>query len=309
MDAPESRLEQLAATVGSRPFLLLALLVAALLGALLGLVSVARFADRHAREVWQRTAELRRRLSDQPLLRRLEARLPTAWRLLRRLSAAEYLLLHLGLGLVLSMAALVFVALAEAVNDGESMVRVDLALARALHASSSSAGVAVLRAFTLLGSGWAITVAGVVVTAALIRLRQRVLAIGWAISLLGTGLLNSAIKAMFARPRPKFADPIALAAGWSFPSGHAMGTFVLLGMLSYLGFSFVRTSGRRLALIALALSWTVAMGFSRLYLGVHYLSDVLAGFAAGNVWLAACISGIEIARRRPGKAVDGSVPA
>ncbi len=60
-------------------------------------------------------------------------------------------------------------------------------------------------------------------------------------------------------------------------------------MVSYLGLLFLRTLRARLVLVALALGWTVAMGFSRMYLGVHYLSDVLAGFAAGTVWLAACI--------------------
>ncbi len=96
-------------------------------------------------------------------------------------------------------------------------------------------------------------------------------------ALAGCGLLNTALKALFARPRPTFADPLAVAAGWSFPSGHSMGTFVAFGMLSYLGLLLLRTLRARLALVALALGWTVAMGFSRMYLGVHYLSDVLAG--------------------------------
>jgi undecaprenyl-diphosphatase len=168
--------------------------------------------------------------------------------------------------------------------------------------------VAALRAFTHLGSGWALTVVAIVVAAALLWRRERVLAVGWLIALAGGGLLNYALKALFARPRPTFDEPIALAAGWSFPSGHSMGTFVTFGMLSYLGVLFVRTLHVRLALIALAMSWTVAMGFSRMYLGVHYLSDILAGFAAGSMWLAVCISGIEVARRRPGRA-NQPIPA
>ncbi|WP_437896936.1 phosphatase PAP2 family protein [Sorangium sp. So ce124] len=301
--------EQLASAVGARPFLLLALLVTGTVGVLLGLVAVARLSGRHARALWALAVRAYAAAAAHPVTRRLSARFPAIARVLRELSAAEYLVIHLGLGLALSMAALVFVWLAEGVRDGEPIVGVDLALARALHASSSSAGVAALRAFTLLGTFWALALLAVVVAAALLRRGRRVLAVGWLFALAGGGLLNTALKALFARPRPTFADPLAVAAGWSFPSGHSMGTFVAFGMLSYLGILLLRTLRARLALVALALGWTVAMGFSRMYLGVHYLSDVLAGFAAGTVWLAVCISGIEVARRRPARIDGQSLPA
>ncbi|WP_437797640.1 phosphatase PAP2 family protein [Sorangium sp. So ce693] len=301
--------EQLASAVGARPFLLLALLVTGTVGVLLGLVAVARLSGRHARALWALAVRAYAAVAAHPITRRLSARFPAVARVLRELSAAEYLVIHLGLGLALSMAALVFVWLAEGVREGEPIVGVDLALARALHASSSSAGVAALRAFTLLGTFWALALLAVVVAAALLRRGRRVLAVGWLSALAGGGLLNTALKALFARPRPTFADPLAVAAGWSFPSGHSMGTFVAFGMLSYLGLLLLRTLRARLALVALALGWTVAMGFSRMYLGVHYLSDVLAGFAAGTVWLAVCISGIEVARRRPARIDGQSLPA
>ncbi|WP_437983396.1 phosphatase PAP2 family protein [Sorangium sp. So ce117] len=304
MEALDLPAEQLASAVGARPLLLLALLLIGTVGVLLGLVAVARFSDRHARALWAWAVRAYAAAAAHPATQRLAARFPAVARVLRELSAAEYLVIHLGLGLVLSMAALVFVALAEGVREGEPIVDVDLALARALHASSSRAGVEALRAFTLLGSFWALALLAVVVAAALLRRGRRVLAVGWLFALAGGGLLNFALKALFARPRPTFADPLAVAAGWSFPSGHSMGTFVAFGMLSYLGLLLLRTLRARLALVALALGWTVAMGFSRMYLGVHYLSDVLAGFAAGTVWLAVCISGIEVARRRPGR-IDG----
>ncbi|WP_437589807.1 phosphatase PAP2 family protein [Sorangium sp. So ce1000] len=307
MEALELPAEQLASAVGARPFLLLALLLIGTVGALLGLVAVARYSDRHARALWARAVRAYAAAAAHPVAQRLSARFPAVARVLRELSAVEYLAIHLGLGLVLSMAALVFVALAEEVSERAPIVDVDLALARALHASSSRDGVAALRAFTLLGSSSALALLAVAIAAALLRRRQRVLAIGWLFALAGGGLLNVALKALFARPRPSFADPLAVAAGWSFPSGHSMGTFVAFGMLSYLGLLFLRTLRARVALVALALGWTVAMGFSRMYLGVHYLSDVLAGFAAGTVWLAACVSGIEVARRRPGR-VGGQPP-
>ncbi|WP_437334944.1 phosphatase PAP2 family protein [Sorangium sp. So ce394] len=309
MEALDVRADQLASAVGARPVLLLALLLAGTVGALLGLVAVARLSERHARALWGRAAGAYRAAAEHPITQRLSARFPAIARVLRDLSASEYLVIHLGLGLALTLAALVFVAIAQSVSGNAWIVQVDLALARALHASSSSAGVTALGAFTHLGSGWALTVLALVVAALLLSRRQRVLAVGWLIALAGGGLLNQALKALFARPRPLFDEPLAVAAGWSFPSGHSMGTFVTFGMLSYLGLLFLRTLRARLALVAFALSWTVAMGFSRMYLGVHYLSDVLAGFAAGSMWLAVCISGIEVARRRPGRAGGQPLPA
>ncbi|WP_437577229.1 phosphatase PAP2 family protein [Sorangium sp. So ce887] len=307
MEALDLRADQLASAVGARPLLLLALLLAGTVGVLLGLVAVARLSERHARALWARAAGAYRAAAEHPVTQRLSTRFPAVARVLRELSAAEYLVIHLGLGLVLTLGALVFVALAEAVSGGASIVQVDLALARALHASSSSAGVTALRAFTHLGSGWALTVVAIVVAAVLLKRQHRVLAVGWLIALAGSGLLNRALKALFARPRPLFDDPLAVARGWSFPSGHSMGTFVTFGMLSYLALLFLRTLRARLVFVAFALGWTVAMGFSRMCLGVHYLSDVLAGFAAGGVWLAVCISGSEVARRRPSR-IDGRPP-
>ncbi|WP_437316909.1 phosphatase PAP2 family protein [Sorangium sp. So ce385] len=309
MEALDLRAEQLASAVGARPVLLLALLLTGTVGVLLGLVAVARLSERHARALWGRAAGAYRAAAEHPITQRLSARFPAIARVLRDLSASEYLVIHLGLGLALTLAALVFVAIAQAVSGNAWIVQVDLALARALHASSSSTGVTALGAFTHLGSGWALTVLALVVAALLLSRRQRVLAVGWLIALAGGGLLNQALKALFARPRPLFDEPLAVAAGWSFPSGHSMGTLVTFGMLSYLGLLFLRTLRARLALVAFALSWTVAMGFSRMYLGVHYLSDVLAGFAAGSMWLAVCISGIEVARRRPGRAGSQPLPA
>ncbi|WP_437734019.1 phosphatase PAP2 family protein [Sorangium sp. So ce1335] len=303
MEALDLSAEQLAAAVGARPFLLLALLLTGTVGPILGLVAVARLSERHARALWGRAIRAYGAAAEHPVTQRLATAFPAVARVLRELSAAEYLVIHLGLGLAVSVAALVFIALAEAVSGGSPLVQVDLALARALHGATSGAGVAALGAFTHLGSGWALTVVAIAVAAVLLGRGERVLAVGWLIALAGGGLLNYALKALFARPRPSFDEPLAVAAGWSFPSGHSMGTFVTFGMLSYLGVLFARTLRVRLAIVALAMSWTVAMGFSRMYLGVHYLSDVLAGFAAGSMWLAVCVSGIEVARRRPGRAV------
>jgi membrane-associated phospholipid phosphatase len=78
-----------------------------------------------------------------------------------------------------------------------------------------------------------------------------------------------------------------------------MGSLVAYGMLAYLLVREVHGRRRRLAVIACATLLILLIGLSRMYLGVHYFSDVIGGYAAGVVWLAACISGLEVVRRRP----------
>ena len=269
-----------------------------LVGALLVTVFTARWAVGHARGIWTGAATLWARLATRPSVQRLQDRFPFVWRLLRRLTATEYLILHLLLGLALAFAALGFIRIAEAVTGDALIVQVDMAVANALHEAATPAGIAFMSFYTFLGGGTALTVLALVVTVALVLRRQRVLAIGWFVTAAGGAALNGGLKALFERPRPSFAEPIHVTGGWSFPSGHSMGTFIIIGMLAYLIFIHVRSRGLRLLLVAVTMVWVTLMGFSRMYLGVHYLSDVVAGFAAGTVWLAGCISGVEVARRR-----------
>jgi undecaprenyl-diphosphatase len=220
-------------------------------------------------------------------------------RALRELDPDEYLVMHAALGLALTIAGIVFVGLAEEVAEGSPIVRVDRALAASLHVSATPLGIEVFRFITFFGGTPGLYIVSTIVALVLIWRRRRLLAIGWLVAMVGVAVLNTALKLAFLRPRPSFEAPHEVAAGWSFPSGHAMATFVAAGMLAYFGVMVARRAPLRASILLAALTWTVAMGFSRLYLGVHYLSDVVGGFAAGTVWLSACISGLEIARRRP----------
>jgi undecaprenyl-diphosphatase len=104
---------------------------------------------------------------------------------------------------------------------------------------------------------------------------------------------------MFHRTRPTWDVPLLTARGWSFPSGHAMGSLVAYGMLAYLLVRDPKGRPPRMAIVAGAVTLVLLIGLSRMYLGVHYFSDVVGGYAAGMVWLAACITGLEVARRMP----------
>jgi undecaprenyl-diphosphatase len=117
-------------------------------------------------------------------------------------------------------------------------------------------------------------------------------------ALAGGEALNLLLKELFARPRPFFVDPLLPVTGYSFPSGHAMVALVAYGMLAYFAILALRSWQARAAVVLGTSLLVLLIGFSRMYLGVHYFSDVLAGFAAGGVWLSALITAMEIIRRR-----------
>lgn len=111
----------------------------------------------------------------------------------------------------------------------------------------------------------------------------------FAVCLGGAGVLNLLLKRLFERARPDIFQVIA-ETGFSFPSGHAMGALCFYGLTAF--FIGLRLKKRRnkYALYLIASLWIACIGVSRIYLGVHYPSDVLAGYAAGSTWLLFCMS-------------------
>lgn len=206
--------------------------------------------------------------------------------------------LHAGLAVGIALATLLFGLLAVAVFAGDTMARVDLAVAGALHHHASPTTIDFFRALTYLGSEGVIAAGFLFSLGCVVRKRWRAL-IGWTIALTGGAIFNALLKSLFTRPRPSFSNPVATSRGFSFPSGHAMSSWIAAGMLLYFLATVIRDDRRRLAVIAIALVGCVMIGFSRLVLGVHYLSDVIAGFAAGTLWLGLCVAALELTRQRP----------
>jgi len=114
-------------------------------------------------------------------------------------------------------------------------------------------------------------------------------------------VLNFLLKAVFARPRPTFSDPLATALYYSFPSGHAMMSLIAYGLLGYFLFNALPERWQRVVVSAGLIVLILLIGFSRIYLGVHYLSDVLAGFAVGGLWLSFCITAMNYLQGRQGR--------
>lgn len=269
-------------------------------------LGLGRWSWRHRTRVWSLVARPYRRVARRPAVRRLARRHPRLFGFLRHFTVTEFLEAYLLGGLLVSLGVMGFVALAQRVGRPDLLVRFDHDLATALHQAWSPGTLGLLGLVTTLGSGPALSTIGVGVTLILALRRRTSLVSGWVLALVGAGLLNLALKAIFQRLRPEYAD----VGGWSFPSGHAMGSLVTYGMLAYLAHVHLPRWPARLVAAGLLLL-VLLIGVSRLYLGEHYLSDVVAGYAAAAVWLAACVTGVEIARRRDarGAGISGRILA
>jgi membrane-associated phospholipid phosphatase len=215
----------------------------------------------------------------------------------RSLNRRGYLLIHLAVGLLVSTAILGFLFLSRMIAGETAVVRFDLALAGMLYDSTTPRGRTFFTVVTHTGSFPSHAMVAVLVGVLLARRGEKTLLIGWSIAMAGILLLITILKSTFERARPDVGSPILLH-DFSFPSAHALSTLVVSGLLAYLVLRFVSSPGARIAAPVLALVWTLLVAFSRMYLGVHYFSDVVAGFAAGAVWLAVCLSGFEAVRRR-----------
>ena len=213
-----------------------------------------------------------------------------------RLTPSGYLGLHLTLGLGASAACLaLFGDLAEDVFSNDPIVRLDHEVATTLHAHATPLRTNAMLLVTALGAP-AVIVLGVVVTLLYVWRRHWLHVAVWVVALGGGEALNALLKGIFLRPRPVFEHPLLVESYYSFPSGHAMGALIAYGLLAYFTWLALPRGRRRALVIGGAALLVVAIGFSRLYLGVHYLSDVLAGFAAGGLWLSCCITAMELVR-------------
>ena len=187
-----------------------------------------------------------------------------------------------------------FGELADGIGPGEALHGFDLALAASLQQHTSPEVRTFFGAATRMGDAIPIVSICLTVAAVLLAKRRIVLLYGWMLAVIGSALLNPAIKVWFARERP---GEMPLLDTWSFPSGHAMNSLVTYGMLVYL---LSRALPRPWLPVAAACATTVVMliGASRMFLNVHYASDILAGFLAGLAWLAVCIAATELRLRR-----------
>ena len=221
----------------------------------------------------------------------------------RRLDPAK----SYGLRLTLFAIAILLVAipfgllLREVTQDGP-LTRIDTAAARNLHEAvrDRPVFVVILKVISFLGGPpWFYLVTG---ASAIWMYRQghpRIALFLVVTGLLG-GIIDTIVKVLVDRPRPSLERPIATAHGKSFPSGHSMSSVVGYGSLLLAWLPLIAPRWRRWVIAGTTLL-VLMIGFSRLGLGVHYISDVLGGFALGLAWLAAATAAFSIWRVDRGK--------
>jgi undecaprenyl-diphosphatase len=181
-----------------------------------------------------------------------------------------------------------FVLLAEAFVRGGQVVAVDDDVSRWVAGSAPHGVEWVARLFTWLGGGVGTAVVTGAAVIVLSRASRQADATFVGLSVIGITVLVAVLKAVFERARPDLGSPIRLPQSYSFPSGHAATAVVLYGALGLLLAERARSRLRAAAWLVAAAALAVAIGASRILLNVHFVTDVVAGFAVGLAWLCCC---------------------
>jgi undecaprenyl-diphosphatase len=216
----------------------------------------------------------------------------------------EFLSLSLLLGLGTAIAALIFFGwLADEVLEGDSR-RFDEVTRAAIHQLASPTLTIVMRGFSFVGSTIALTIGTIIVV---VRFAMKNLgreAKLFAITMIGAGLLNITLKLAFKRARPEPFFNLSLPETYSFPSGHSLTSAVFFGALAAILTAHIKSRRVRAVIWIVSTLIFLTIGFSRIYLGVHHTTDVIAGFVAALIWiLVVRFVEIQIRRRKLRKSV------
>ena len=188
----------------------------------------------------------------------------------------------------IALGAIPFTILGAAVHtEGTAANRLDVSVANQLHSTIS--GTPSARSF-LSGVSNVFapnTFRALIVLAAIVLFVRgaRRLAIWMAVTVAGEAALDISLKTVFGRVRPSFKDPLVHATGGSYPSGHAFGSFVGCTVIVLVVLPLLGRAGRRVV-VAVAVLLVLLVGFSRVALGAHYVTDVLGGWLVGAAWVA-----------------------
>lgn len=203
----------------------------------------------------------------------------------------------MGIGIILGLAfILTFAVIAEELIENELNL-FDKTIINAVNTIDSPLITEIMKEITTLGS--AVVMITIVVIAWLLSCKYKKYlwdTVSITLVLTGVWLMNLLLKLIFHRSRP-YGFRMVEAAGYSFPSGHAMISLAFYGFIAYLLWNNLKSrQARYLSVIFLSLM-VLTIGISRIYLGVHYPSDVAAGYAAGGVMLIGSILGIQAVKQ------------
>ena len=214
-------------------------------------------------------------------LRKHFARIPlsrlAAW-LLRREGT------KLSRGFLVCLAGVIaFAQLADEMGEGDT-AGFDASVRNGVHAFNDPLLTQWAVFFSFIGDWPFLTVLGIVLFAFLLYIKWKREALTFLITNAGELVLNVSLKAFYQRPRPEALVDYALPPSYSFPSGHALGSFCFFGILAWILAANLQATSSKWVLYCSAAFLVLAIGLSRIYLGVHYPSDVVAGYLVAAVW-------------------------
>jgi membrane-associated phospholipid phosphatase len=212
-----------------------------------------------------------------------------------RCASLDFLRLHLTIGiLVLVIAGLLFAFIAAQVVSGDALTIIDVQLSQWLHERSKPLLTQGLLIISSVHDPIVISVVAALIMLTLAWKKDCYATVAFLLSVQGGMLLNLLAKQVFHRARPSFENPLVTLTTYSFPSGHVVASTVFYGVLAVLLISQTPSRRRAYCIALAALAMVTLVAFSRMYLGAHYLTDVLAGFLEAVAWLALCLTAIQI---------------
>jgi undecaprenyl-diphosphatase len=197
----------------------------------------------------------------------------------------EFLSLSLLLGLATAILALIFFGwLADEALEGDARA-FDDATRAAVHQFASPLMTAIMRGFSFVGSTIALSVGTIFVVVRFVMRKWKREARLFALTMIGAGLLNITLKLAFKRPRPVPFFNLSPPETYSFPSGHSLTSAVFFGALAAILTARIKSRRVRIVIWIVGVGMFLLIGLSRIYLGVHYTTDVIAGFVAALIWI------------------------
>lgn len=227
--------------------------------------------------------------------------------------AASTLVTELVLGLAaVALGAIGTGTLVDDVTDGDGVVLVDHPVATFVAAHRTATLTTIMKAVSVVGGPAGMTILALAIGLVLVAaFRSWTPLVVLAVTAAGIAGLTLVFKAVLGRARPPLAHAVVAADGFGFPSGHAAAAAAVCGAVAWLCSMRMRSWWGRIALWAVAAMLAALVGISRVYLGVHWTSDVLGGWAFGFLWMAVVVSAWTAywhlsAPRRPARAEDES---
>ena len=230
----------------------------------------------------------------------MKNRYPTLYKhVAARFTPGQEFGLHLTVGVALMLAcAWLFGAIASEVLAQSSVTVLDAWLANWFHQHADSPWTPFMLVITHWHRPAGVLVMAVVFGAWLYRRGAHYWLGALVLAVPGGMILNILLKYSFQRARPSFTDPLVTLTTYSFPSGHTSGATFFYGLLAAYILCTSTSRGTRVFVLALAVVMVGLVAVSRVYLGAHYLTDVIAAVVEGVAWLSICITAMSTLRRR-----------